>query len=222
MDPDLFLRLGAFLKWVGIVLLPVFLLPLLTLAVPAPFTAPSKALYPQIDRVTRWALNIAIVCAIALVLLQLAVVIASYAFALSWTWLSESVIYTFAAVFMLGSASALLSDAHVRVDILRPRFGERGRDWIELAGTFLFLFPICIRLITTGEDGLTRSWSLLEGSRESDGLPILFIFKTLLPVFAVLIMAQGLSIALKAALRLTGGMPSEDEATPTMSSHYGA
>ena len=222
MEPEVFLRLGAFLKWIGIVLLPVFLLPLLTLALPRPFTSLSRALYPQIDRATRWALYAAIACAIALVLIQLAVVVASYVFALSWTWLSEAVIYAFAAVFMLGSASALLNDAHVRVDILRPRFGERGRDWIELAGTYLFLFPICIRLITTGEDGLARSWALFEGSRESDGLPILFVFKTLLPVFATLMLAQGLSVALKASLRLTGGMDADDHAAPTMSSHYGA
>jgi len=97
----------------------------------------------------------------------------------------------------------------VRVDILRPRFGEAGRHWIELAGAYLFLFPICMRIITTSEAGLTRSWMLLEGSRESDGLPILFLFKTLVPALAVLLMAQGLSESLKAALRLTGALPPE-------------
>ena len=79
-----------------------------------------------------------------------------------------------------------------------------------------------MRLLTTGEQGLARSWSLFEGSRESDGLPFLFMLKTLVPVFAILMLAQGLAIASKAALRLTGTMPPEDEATPTTSSHYGA
>ena len=79
----------------------------------------------------------------------------------------------------------------------------------ELAGAYLFLFPICMRIITTSEAGLTRSWMLLEGSRESDGLPILFLFKTLVPALAVLLMAQGLSESLKAALRLTGALPPE-------------
>ncbi|MEM5517644.1 TRAP transporter small permease subunit [Henriciella sp. AS95] len=167
-------------------------------------------------------LSAAIVASVLLFMLQLAVVIASYAFALSWTWLSETVIYAFATMFMLGAASALKDDSHVRVDILRPRFGEEGRNWIELAGTYLFLFPICIRILTTGEQGLTRAWSLFEGSRESDGLPLLFLFKTLVPIFAVLLLAQGLSIALKSALRLTGQMKEGDADNTPMSEHYGA
>lgn len=222
MAPEFFLTLGSFLKWIGIILLPLLLLPLLTLVMPKAFGRVSLALSHQIDRVTNGFLSVAMVAAVCLFLLQLAVVIASYAFALSWTWLSELVIYAFATVFMLGAASALKDDAHVRVDILRPRFGENGRNWIELAGTYLFLFPICIRILTTGEQGLTRAWSLFEGSRESDGLPLLFLFKTLVPVFAILLIAQGLSIAIRAALRLTGQIAADDHLKSTTSDHYGA
>ncbi len=221
MDASFFLTLGGFLNWIGIVLLPVFLLPLATLVLPGVFSASAKILASNLDRATGWALNLAILAAVALFLLQLVVVIAGYAFALSWTWLSELVIYAFATVFMLGAASALREDAHVRVDILRPAFGENGRDWIELAGTYLFLFPICVRLLTTGEQGLTRSWSLFEGSRESDGLPILFLFKTLVPAFAVLLLSQGLSVALKAALRLTGGSTPGEKTPEQQSESHG-
>ena len=79
---------------------------------------------------------------------------------------------------------------------------------------YLFLFPICIRLLMMTEQGLARSWALFEGSRESDGLPLLFLFKTLLPGFAVLMVAQGLSEALKAALRLTGKLEDAAEEDP--------
>ena len=222
MGADFFLALGGVLKWIGLCLLPLFLLPLITLVLPEISKAASTFLSRQLDRLTRLALSVAIVAAVLLFLLQLTVVIASYAFALSWTWLSETVIYAFATIFMLGAASALMDDAHVRVDILRPRFGERGRDWIELAGTYFFLFPICIRILMTGEQGLARSWSLFEGSRETDGLPLLFLFKTLVPAFAVLLLAQGLSIALKAALRLTGTFPGNGGHTEPESKHYGA
>ena len=102
--------------------------------------------YSCLDVLSGGALGLAIASALILVLAQLAVVILRYAFGLSFTWLSEIVIYAFAAMFMLGSAAALRDAAHVRVDILRPRFGEAGRNWIELVGTYLFLFPICLRL----------------------------------------------------------------------------
>ncbi|MBI1399004.1 TRAP transporter small permease subunit [Hyphomonas sp.] len=209
MDTTVFLQIGTGLKWAGIALLPLFALPLIVVALPGVLDGFAKRLSAFIDRLSGAALGAAMVSGLILLFAQLAVVVLRYAFGLSFTWLSEIVMYAFAAMFMLGSAGALRDSAHVRVDILRPRFGETGRDWIELAGAYLFLFPICMRIITTSEAGLARSWSLLEGSRESDGLPILFLFKTLVPALAVLLMAQGLSESLKAALRLTGALPPE-------------
>lgn len=214
MSPDFFLSLGGALNWLGLALSPLLALPLIVLIWPDPVERFAKWLSARIDAVSGWALGGAIASAIILVASQLLVVLLRYAFGLSFTWLNEIVVYAFAAMFMLGSASALRDDAHVRVDILRPRFGARGRNWVELAGIYLFLFPICIRLLAMTEQGLARSWALFEGSRESDGLPLLFLFKTLLPVFAVLMIVQGLSEALKAALRLTGKLEDAPEEVP--------
>ena len=214
MSPEIFLTLGGALKWLGLALSPLLLLPLIVTIWPDPVERIATWLSARIDAVSGWALGGAIAGAIILVGAQLLVVLLRYAFGLSFTWLNEIVIYAFAAMFMLGSASALRDDAHVRVDILRPRFGARRRNWIELAGIYLFLFPICIRLLAMTEQGLARSWALFEGSRESDGLPLLFLFKTLLPAFAVLMLVQGLSEALKAALRLTGKLEDVAEEEP--------
>jgi TRAP-type mannitol/chloroaromatic compound transport system permease small subunit len=214
MDTHVFLTLGTALKWAGIVLLPLFALPLVVLVLPKLADGLAKRVIAMIDAVTGGALGIAMACGVALIFLQLIVVLLRYAFGLSFTWLTEAIMYAFAAMFMLGAAGALRDDAHVRIDILRPRFGENGRNWIELAGAYLLLFPICMRIITTSETGLTRSWLLLEGSRESDGLPIYYLFKTLVPAFAVLLMAQGLSESLKAALRLTGALPPAEPSDP--------
>ena len=221
MDPHIFLTLGTVLKWVGIATLPLFLLPLIVLSVPRLADGLAKRLIAVIDRISGSALGVAMVCGVLLVFLQLIVVLLRYAFGLSFTWLNEAVIYAFAAMFMIGAAAALRDGAHVRVDILRPRFGEAGRNWIELGGAYLLLFPLCVRILMTGEAGLARSWLLLEGSRESDGLPILYLFKTLVPVFAVLLMAQGLSESLKAALRLTGALPPAEPAGDAEASGHG-
>ena len=219
MDPAFFLQFGTVLKWVGIALLPLFLLPLVTLVLPGPLEKLGRRIIAIVDRVSGFALGGAIASAIALVLVQLVVVVLRYTYGISYTWLNELVIYAFAAMFMLGASSTLRDDGHVRVDILRPRFGADGRNWIELAGIYLFLFPICIRILTAGEQGLARAWSLFEGSTESDGLPFLYLFKTLVPAFAVLMLAQGLSEALKAALRLTGRMEDASAASTTESAH---
>lgn len=219
MDAALFLKIGGFLNHLGLVLSIVLLLPLLILVFPKPMAGPGKFVSVQMDRMTGIVSGLAMFAAIFLVTIQLVTIISSYALGLSFTWLSELVIYAFATLFMLGSSVALRNTAHVRVDILRPRFGEDGRNWVELVGIYLFLFPIMIRILQTGEQGLARSWSLFEGSRESDGLPILYIFKTLVPVFAVLMIIQGLSEALKAALRITGKLPPAEETHPEGAGH---
>lgn len=222
MDPAFFLQLGTFLKWGGIALLPLFLLPLITLVVPGLVEDFAKRISAVIDRISGFAFGGAMVSALALVMIQLAVVVLRYTYGMSFTWLNELVIYAFAAMFMLGAAATLRDDGHVRVDILRPRFGADGRNWIELFGIYFFLFPICIRILTTGEQGLARAWALFEGSRESDGLPFLYLFKTLLPAFAVLMLAQGVSEAIKAALRLTGKLENEAPVTSDTESAHGA
>lgn len=209
MDTTVFLSIGTGLKWLGFLSLPLFLVPLIAMSAPRLIDGFALKLSGLIDRVTGVALGAAIASSLILVFSMLAVVILRYTFSLSFSWLNEITTYAFAAMFMLGAAAALRDGAHVRVDILRPRFGETGRNWVELTGIYLFLFPICVRILMTSEAGLARAWLLLEGSRESDGLPIFFLFKTLVPVFAALLMAQGLSEAIKAALRLTGALPPE-------------
>jgi TRAP-type mannitol/chloroaromatic compound transport system permease small subunit len=54
---------------------------------------------------------------------------------------------------------------------------------------------------------VVRSWSILEGSRETSGLPFVYGLKTLIPLFALLLGLQGVSQALRAALKLAS--PSE-------------
>jgi TRAP-type mannitol/chloroaromatic compound transport system permease small subunit len=49
-----------------------------------------------------------------------------------------------------------------------------------------------------------RSWSILEGSPQPSGLPFVYLLKTLIPLFAVLLGLQGLAQAIRAALTLTG------------------
>lgn len=217
MDAAWLATVGNVFKWAGFGLAPLLLVPLLALVWPGLLERVCRFLIGLIDRLSSAAMALAILSVVILTAAMLAIVFLRYVFGLSFTWLNEIVMYAFAASFMLGSAAALRDDAHVRVDILRPRFGETGRNWIELAGIYLLLFPFMIRLLGLQDQGLQQSWKLLEGSRETDGLPIFYLFKSLLPVFCVLMIAQGLSEACKAALRLTGrpapAMPAPAEAS---------
>lgn len=202
---DVFLTLGTGLKWLGYFASPLWLLPFILIAVGRPLAGATSALSGALDRVSDAALSVAMICAVLIVMTQLAVVFARYVFGLSFSWLSESVVYSFAAMFLLAASGALKADEHVRVDILRERFGEKGRAAIELGGIYLFLVPICLVILWSAiSPSFVRSWASFEASRESDGLPILFLFRSLVPAFAILLLLQGLSEALKAAKVLKG------------------
>ena len=204
---DLVPLLGTALRFAGYGLAPLLLLPLLILALPKLAEGPAKALSAGLDRISGAAMMVAMGFAFAIILIQLAAVLMRYVFGLNFSWLNDSVLFSFACIFMLGAAATLRDDGHVRVDILRPRFSPSTRAIIELVGTYAFIFPIGALILYAGASGLARSWAGLEPFNESDGLPIKYIFKTLVPIFAILMIGQGLAQAIKAALSLRGLRP---------------
>ena len=50
---------------------------------------------------------------------------------------------------------------------------------------------------------VARSWAILERSRETSGLPFVYLLKTLIPVFALLLLLQGAAQAIRAAYALS-------------------
>lgn len=125
-----------------------------------------------------------------MVLLTFAVVLLRYGFNLGWIWLQESVTYLHAAVFMLAAAWTWQEDGHVRVDILYRGRSRRRKAWVNLLGTLLFLVPVCIYLLLIGWDYVAASWSLKESSRQANGLPFVYLLKSLIIALPVLLLVQ--------------------------------
>ena len=195
---------GTGLRYAGYVLAPLLLLPLVLLIIPRPLQSVAEKLSAGLDRISGFAMGFALAAAFSIILIQLAAVLLRYVFGLSFSWLNDSVIFTFAMMFMLGAAATLRDDGHVRVDILRPRFSDKTLATIELVGALVFIVPIGILILYAGSGIVARSWVGLEHFNESDGLPIKYLFKSLVPAFAILMIGQALSQAIKAALVLRG------------------
>ena len=153
------------------------------------------AVVRHIGAAARWA-------ALAMVLVQFGVVVLRYVFGTSYIWVQELILYFHAALFMLGAAYTLLLDQHVRVDVVYASLGERGRAWVDLLGTLLLLVPACLVIIAYSWKFAWRSWAILEGPISVGGIPASYLLKTLIPLFAALLLLQGVSVALKAAHRL--------------------
>ena len=141
--------------------------------------------------------------ALAVVLLQFALVVARYLFGLGSVWLTETVIYAHATLFMLAAAWTLSAGGHVRVDIFYADASARTKALVELIGALLLLLPFMLVLIWLSVPYAARSWAILEHSQETSGLPIIFALKTLIPLFALLMALQGVAQAIRAAATLS-------------------
>jgi TRAP-type mannitol/chloroaromatic compound transport system permease small subunit len=157
------------------------------------------------DRIDR--LNTAIGRAVAwlalvIVLLQFALVVARYLLGFGSIWLTETVVYANAALFLLAAAWTLRAGGHVRVDVFYEHASVRRRALVDLAGSLLLLLPFTLVLLWLAVPYAARSWAILERSQESSGLPLVFLLKTLIPAFAVLMALQGVAQAIRAAAAL--------------------
>lgn len=111
--------------------------------------------------------------------------------------------YLFAAVFMLGSGYAFLRNAHVRIDFISSRFSARGRNWVDVAGILIFLFPLCYMMATLGWPLFERAWVTGEMSSNSGGL-IRWPVYGLIPLGFAILFLQGISELIKRLAFLTG------------------
>lgn len=140
----------------------------------------------------------------AMVFVTVVIVIMRYAFDTGLIWLQESVTWMHAIVFMLGSAYTLQREEHVRVDIFYRDMSARRRAWVNLAGTFLFIFPLCLFLMVSSFDYVAASWSIREVSRDAGGLPFPFVplLKTALVLMPVTVLLQGMAMALSSVAEI--------------------
>ena len=125
-----------------------------------------------------------------------------YVLGMGSIWLSESIIYGHAALFMLGAAWTLREGGHVRVDIFYADASPRTKAWSIFSARCCCCSPSCSCWHGWRFPMWRASWAILERSRETSGLPAVFLLKTLIPLFALLMALQGIAQAIRAALVL--------------------
>jgi len=157
-----------------------------------------KAVADLIDRLNAAIGRAAAWLCLVVVVVQFAVVALRYVFGIGSIWLSESVIYAHAALFMLAAAWTLQVGGHVRVDVFYAGAEQRARALVDLLGTLFLLLPFMLVLVWYAFPYVLRSWVILEASPETSGIPAVFLLKTLIPLFAVLMALQGVAQAIRA------------------------
>ena len=139
-----------------------------------------------------------------MVILTFVIVILRYLFNIGFIWMQELVRYLYATVFMLCAAYTLAKDEHVRVDIFYSKLKDRHKITINVIGSLLFLIPVCLCILYYSFTYVINSWAQLEGSLEERGLHAVFIMKTFIWIFALMLFAQAISVVLTSLKKIKG------------------
>ena len=104
--------------------------------------------------------------------------------------------YLFAAVFLLGAGYGLLKNSHVRIDFISSMLTPRARNWIDVGGILLALFPFCFICIYLSWPLFMQAYTTGEMSSNAGGL-IRWPVYALVPAGFALLMLQGVSELIK-------------------------
>jgi TRAP-type mannitol/chloroaromatic compound transport system permease small subunit len=157
-----------------------------------------------LDALSDWSGRLLAWLTLFMVLITCLVVVLRYGFNQGSIALQEVVLYMHAAVFMLGAAYTLRRDSHVRVDIFYRRLSPRGRAWVDLFGTLCLLLPFTVLIGWLAWQYVASAWVVREGSRETGGLPCVWLLKSLILLMPVMVAMQGLSLVGRCLLTLRG------------------
>ena len=135
--------------------------------------------------------NVLNVLMIALVCVVIVVVIGRYFFDIGSIALQELTTYLHATIFMLGISYTLKHDGHVRVDIFYRNFTKKKQALINVIGGVVFILPISMFVGWSSWDYVLASWSIMETSTENNGLPFIYLLKTVMLIMPSLLMIQG-------------------------------
>ena len=112
--------------------------------------------------------------------------------------------HLFALIFLLGAASTLQADKHVRVDVLYTQLSEKNKAWINLIGSVIWLIPFAVIVIWTSSKFVMNSFLIRETSPDPGGLQAWYLIKAAIPIGFCLLLLQGVSLCFQSILHLLG------------------
>jgi TRAP-type mannitol/chloroaromatic compound transport system permease small subunit len=124
-------------------------------------------------------------------------VAARYLFNAPTAWAYDMTFMLYGTFFMVGSAWTLQRGGHIRTDTYYGRWSRRTRARVDLACYVVLFFPALAILAWLGWEYFWKSFQQNERIVTSPWLPIVWPFKFVIPLAAVLLLIQGVSEFLK-------------------------
>lgn len=139
---------------------------------------------------------------LGIVLICFTVVVLRYFFSTGFVWMQDLFVWLNGIMFMGIAGYTLMQGQHVRVDIFYRPATVKRKALIDLIGSFIFIGPFVYTIILFALPYVRRSWRLLEGSANYGGMPGLYIVKSFIIVFAVVIALQAIAMVCRSILIL--------------------
>jgi len=141
---------------------------------------------------------------VGIVLVCFWVVVERYIFGSTRLWMQDLYPWLNGVMFTAVAGYGLYRNDHVRVDIFFRPASTLRKAWMDLVGVCIFLMPFAAVVWIYSYTFVMRSIGLLEGSANPGGMPGLFVLKSFILVFAVLIGLQGAAMAIRSILIIAG------------------
>ena len=122
-----------------------------------------------------------------IVILVIYIVISRYIFGVGRADLQELALYLHALVFLGCAGWALADDEHVRVDILYKDRSESYKRLVNILGLVFFVLPVVFIISFYSIDFIKLSWLLKETSTEPGGLKTVYLHKTIILLFPLVL-----------------------------------
>jgi TRAP-type mannitol/chloroaromatic compound transport system permease small subunit len=155
------------------------------------------SLVAVIDTVSDWSGRIFCWLIIPLVGSLAWEVVARYVFNAPTIWAYDVSYMLYGAFFMLGAAYALYRGGHIRTDMLYQNWSPRRQGAVDAVCYLFLFFPAMAFLFWMGWQEFWHAWQIGERSDASPWRPILYPLKAVIPVTALMLLAQGVSEFLK-------------------------
>jgi len=168
-------------------------------------SAPARPMPPRgylgvirtIDRFTEWTRYLFMLLLVPLVFSNVIEVFCRYVLRDPTIWALDMTTMSYAALFMLGAAIALLRGAHVRTDMLWEGFSDRTKGMIDSLAFVLFFLPTMVVLFVISIDDFFYSISINERGSSGAWTPVLWPMRGIIPLASLLLFVQGISELMK-------------------------
>ena len=127
-----------------------------------------------------------------LLVLVMIVVIGRYFFGIGRVDIQELALYVHALIFLGCAGWAYSEDEHVRVDIFYRNSSAEYKKLVNVLGILFFLLPTIGVLSYYAIDFVAASWSVKEISTEPGGLNFVYIQKSFIFLFPLVLALAGI------------------------------